>query len=362
MILSILKGRMGKGKYTILKCDNCNKLFERNYVNAINQKFKKHFCSRKCIPKKYNCINIKSRVDCFKKEIIDLSKITSTYGEMQEIMRNRHPEVNKNLINFSRWSISKKLKEWGITKKEYIIPSWMKNPDNFIDTIDELMATTRGQVFIGTLLGDGTIHKKNKILQIIHCNKQKKYLIEKNKLLDLEMKTRVLHEAQKKAIICKKICNIQKAWVSWSRKYPFIAKIRKDFYPNGKKILNLDYLSRLNVLGLFIWIYDDGSLRYRPKPIYSSEIVISTKGFNHQELIKSSEILINNFKLDKISISKNNTLSFNRKSQIILCDLFIKNIPLSLLKTIKHKHNAILEILESNTSSKKAKRIGGDAR
>lgn len=300
---------------------------------------------------------MKNHLEYYKKEIIFLSKQNLTYKEIQNIMRKKYPNRNEKAINFTMFEISKKLKKWNIKRKKVLRHKTVEDPDFPFDqyNIKKLMATEFGQILIGTLMGDGCIHKTYYIFNISHCEKQKKYLEEKVRFLCLNMKIKLKSKA-KKGFINGRVCNITNQYCAYTQMFPFLEKIRKDFYPDNKKIINFDYINHLNVLGLFIWFYDDGSFRLREKN--GSEILLHIPCFKKQELNELVKILKNNFNLDKITLTKKNRLYFNKKSQVRLCELFIQNIPLSLLKSINQKYITILKILQ-NSSGDKSVNISG---
>lgn len=311
-------------------------------------------------------MNPKYYFETYKSELIELAKNTSSYSEIQKIMNQRYSNLNKKVINFERHYVAQKLKQWNAKKLNYIVPKTAKDPDVDVDLYNpsSFMSTEMGQIIYGSMLGDGTIHKKNDYFSIGHCEKQKQYLMEKWKLLPFE-KTLSIKEPHIHKIL-NKVCQVQRQFIISSKKHPFLAKIKKDIYKNGKKTINLEYLQYLNVLGLFVWLYDDGFIRCRPE-LSSSEILICADENSTEILKKTIDILTKNFDFDKISIQgrDKDRLYFNRKSQKRLCDLLIKNIPKSLLYSIPYKYTALMNIMQSFTSGGKTaycKSRGGDAR
>mgnify|MGYP003933048633 CR=1 FL=1 len=227
-------------------------------------------------------------------------------------------------------------------KKEYIVPKRVKDPDFGVDLYNpsELMSTEFGQVLIGSLLGDATIHKTYFIYSFRHSKIQKTYLLKKREILRVQMK---IYEDNKirTRMLNNRIIKSNKSLCCWTKMYPFLEKIRKDFYPKNKKIINLDYLEHLNILGFLIWFYDDGSIRYSKE--HGSSMLICSDSFK-KNLEKARLILQKNFQLNEIKISKRNRLIFGSKSRRRLANLILKNISLDLLETMPNKHKKLISI------------------
>ena len=133
----------------------------------------------------------------------------------------------------------------------------------------------QGQVLIGTTFGDGCLQnhwrKKTATLALNHCVAQKEYVEWKSAMLNLRgLKISKNRKGDKYSGASHRLEEL----------YPFW----KTFYPNGKKIVPLEYLRALKPLGLAVWYCDDGSYQY-----WVNTLSLHTQGFLKEgnELIKT---------------------------------------------------------------------------
>lgn len=121
---------------------------------------------------------------------------------------------------------------------------------------------------IGMVLGDAYLQptgKKNARLRLEHQSPHREYLVWKTNLLPQFF--------QGKPIILERIHPITKKTYRYVRQQsntsPILGKIRKLFYPNGKKHIpkNLERLLRDDI-AFAIWFYDDGYYYPRDKCSY----------------------------------------------------------------------------------------------
>ncbi len=128
------------------------------------------------------------------------------------------------------------------------------------------------QILLGSILGDGYLREPNKYschLHELHCIKQLKYLKwKKNMLGDIcPMKdVRIKKETNSHPIECE----------ITTRMLPI--RLRKMFYPKGKKVVTREILNMFEPLGLAVWICDDGCYNYHDKSMF-----LSTCCFNYKE-------------------------------------------------------------------------------
>lgn len=106
------------------------------------------------------------------------------------------------------------------------------------------------QIIYGTLLGDGHISDESfrngqSRLRNKHCPKQKEYLYWKYDNLK-----NLCHSAP---VLTKRN---QYRFSTFG--HPFFTELRKKYYPNSKKCINLDILNKIGDLGLSVWCMDDG--------------------------------------------------------------------------------------------------------
>lgn len=120
------------------------------------------------------------------------------------------------------------------------------------------------QVLFGIILGDGYLQKtgeKNARLRLEHGYQQKEYLfwkVEKLKPL-FQGKPKYLeriHPLTKKTY---------KYWRHQSQSTPYLGKLRKIFYPDGKKIIPENLEKHISPITLAVWYMDDGYYYQRDK-------------------------------------------------------------------------------------------------
>lgn len=169
--------------------------------------------------------------------------------------------------------------------------------------------------FYGTLLGDSYIHNN-----IFYCKQISKDLIEfkyniiKQYLPDSKPK---IHTYE--AYIDKNGVSHQKYYVL-SAHGEYIKKLYKLFYPNGKKIIPPNVISKLDDLGFAMWYADDGcSILVQYNPLTGSSrsrrVQICTDSFSEEE---HNNIIIPEMKQHGFEVS------FLRRGE--LCRLSLKNL------------------------------------
>lgn len=146
------------------------------------------------------------------------------------------------------------------------VPSWV--PDN-----------AQTQVVYGTLLGDGSLDKDGK-LRIEHGSNQLEYLNWKSKSLSDLPYLATYNKDRLHTLHVHANC-------------AYTHRLRKEWYPNGIKRIP-DYVwDKLDVLGLAVWIMDDGCVT----PVGSANggiyITLFALHFNEHERIKATEWFAN---------------------------------------------------------------------
>ena len=129
------------------------------------------------------------------------------------------------------------------------------------------------QILYGSLLGDGCIHRpKNRMgyqYTETHSIKQKDYLLWKNVYFNITFGYYNTSVANKVYKICSIYSSVNDS---------LCKELRKEFYPNGKKVITRKILDKINELGLLVWYLDDGTFNKR-----WNYIKISTNSFTHSE-------------------------------------------------------------------------------
>ena len=154
---------------------------------------------------------------------------------------------------------------------------------------------------IGMILGDAFLQKtgkKNARLRLEHRASHRDYLIWKMKIVPLLF--------QGKSVFLKRIHPVTKKMYYYvrhqSNSSPILGKLRKIFYPKGKKIIP-SKLSQLlkEKIGLAIWYFDDGYYYQREKSSY-----LYLGRVSRQEAEIASNTIFNNFGLiNRIRDKKN---------------------------------------------------------
>lgn len=272
---------------------------------------------------------LKNELEFYKQELIELAKTSSTYSEIGRIMRHKYKNINPKALNFSYDIISKKFKEWKIELgRPYIVPKKLKNPDYITP---DWFSTDFGQIIIGGLFGDSTIHYTNFNLSITHSIKQESYFRFKADKLNF---MNVYYHPVKKIS-------------GYTHSYPFFRKLRSVFYDGQNKIIPETYLKKLNALGLLIWMYDDGYFRNRKR---GSDIILCSECYSINELKMINKYLLWKFGIIS-TITKKNRIYFPAISQRKLCNLFISEIDEKILSLINYKQTAIQGIVEDRAGS-----------
>jgi len=154
-------------------------------------------------------------------------------------------------------------------------------------------------ILFGIILGDGYLQKtgkKNARLRLEHGGKQKEYLLWKVK------KIGKLFQGKPKYL--ERVHPISKRrysyWRHQSQSTPYLGKLRKIFYPDGKKRIPEDLEKYLTPLGLAVWYMDDGYYYLRDRCSYlylgnvsrkEAEIVAQTffRKFNISSQVKQKK-------------------------------------------------------------------------
>ena len=129
------------------------------------------------------------------------------------------------------------------------------------------VASFQKDILIGTILGDAYLQKtgeKNARLRLEHGAKQKEYLFWKVSNLQqfFQGKPKYLERVHPRT---------HKTYMYWrhqSQTTPFLGKLRKMFYPDGKKVIPEDIEKFLNARSIAVWYMDDGYYYQRDRCAY----------------------------------------------------------------------------------------------
>ena len=176
-------------------------------------------------------------------------------------------------------------------------------------------------LLIGTLLGDSTIryvHNQCKYpnLTFSHNSNQKEYfdwLTSKLKNLNSSIN-------EYESAYIRTNGEIAKRWVYTGKNMKCLEKIYKIFYPNGKKIIPIEYIAnKFTELSLYCLFMDDGSY-----DICTNSFIINTQCFSRENLIEFCKFLYSKFNLS-FNIKKDNCLYLKHESNEIFKDILKRN-------------------------------------
>lgn len=163
---------------------------------------------------------------------------------------------------------------------------------------DYVLNDTEFQVFLGGLLGDGSISKGKHTSRFCfaHSEKQKEYGIWKSGILKNIM---MLNTSFNKVVrFDKRTQKEYAAYYSWTKHLEFLKQYRDKWYVNGVKRIQRDDLFKLDALGLAIWFQDDG---YKG----TSGYYIATLCFPYEDLIIIKDYFHEKWDIE-VKIQKNN--------------------------------------------------------
>lgn len=145
------------------------------------------------------------------------------------------------------------------------------------------------QVIIGSLLGDGSLHKpKNGVnyhFSVAHCAKQKEYLEYKRQLLypfssEIDIYSR----------LDKRYNHIYTSHRFSTKSHPYLTELEKLFYTNRVKKIPLVLIEQMAPIALAMWYLDDGNVAKRTHQLASV-------CFEFDELEEACEIISAKFDL-----------------------------------------------------------------
>lgn len=129
------------------------------------------------------------------------------------------------------------------------------------------LSSVQRDILVGTILGDAYVQKtgeRNARLRLEHGADQKEYLFWKVKNLQQFFQGRPkylerVHPSSKRTY---------QYWRHQSQSMPFLGKLRKIFYRDGKKIIPEDIMKWLTPRSVAVWYMDDGYYYQRDRCSY----------------------------------------------------------------------------------------------
>ncbi len=154
-------------------------------------------------------------------------------------------------------------------------------------------------ILYGTILGDGYLQKtgeKNARLRLEHGGNQKEYLLWKVEKLGKIFQGKPKYLERTHPISKRKYSY----WRHQSQSTPYLGKLRKIFYPEGKKKIPKELGKYVSPLMLAVWYMDDGYYYLRDRCSYlylgnvskkEAEIIAQTflKKFNISSRVKQKK-------------------------------------------------------------------------
>lgn len=159
------------------------------------------------------------------------------------------------------------------------------------------LTSSQKSLITGCILGDGFLVKskraKNARFSVGHSGRQKGYLEWKATMLSPFSRPLVLAEESRNKVIHEKVCVTTGSFILNTIAHPDIEKLYQTYYDcRGKKRIVPKILEDLDLLGLAVWLGDDGSFSLRKECRYSLRGSIATLCFSDDE----QEILLSALK------------------------------------------------------------------
>jgi len=130
-----------------------------------------------------------------------------------------------------------------------------------------LITKKQKSILYGTILGDAYLRKtgkQNAFIRLEHGKKQKDFLFWKVEMLKPLFQGKPKYLERMHPITKKTYCY----WRHRSQTMPYLGKLRRIFYPQGKKRIPNNLSEFLTPLALAVWYMDDGYYYQRDKCSY----------------------------------------------------------------------------------------------
>jgi len=220
-----------------------------------------------------------------------------------------------------------------------------------ISTAGSKIDENQRQVIIGSILGDCSLRRNriNCYFEEIHSIKQRDYLIWKSKYLKcFNTKTKI------KTCKNRKLNKAYKEFLLRTSNSRILTDYYNLFYPNEKKIININLLNSVNKFGLTVWYLDDGHTT-----ILENIANIATSGYSYNEHLKIRKWFNKRFRLNPTirKSNKNYFISFNRKDSdrllLILRENFRRyNVPKCMWYKLGRFYKGNLKKIEDERNKK----------
>lgn len=205
----------------------------------------------------------------------------------------------------------------------YIRKNILNLPDN---KITYPINKEQEEIIIGTLLGDawiGYVHKECKYpkYQVVHSIKQKEYTLTIYKKLRSIMTDPIIERPERISTFKDRQYTCSGTIGIYSHNCESLVLYRKAFYPNGIKIIPVEFIKdRITSKSLAYWYMDDGSKDKR-----TSSYIINTQCFSKENLEEFIKMLYDKFTLE-FHVKKDNSLYLRHKCNNLFKSLIEKYI------------------------------------
>ena len=153
-------------------------------------------------------------------------------------------------------------------------------------------------IIVGTLIGDawiGYVYKGCRYpkYECSHCEKQKDYIFTIYEKLKPIMTSSITEYPEKETIIGGKKTFASKRYSIGSRNCECLVPYRKAFYPEGKKVIPVEFIKdKFTDVSLAYWFMDDGG-----KDRNSNSYILNTQGYSLENLQEFTKFLKEKFGL-----------------------------------------------------------------
>lgn len=201
------------------------------------------------------------------------------------------------------------------------------------------LSLSQKQIILGGLLGDSSFNKEKQYVVFSQSEKQKEYVEWKYSWFKIKNEIKSVYNK----IGDKKYLRYYFYLYRKDMEDGFISFIFKNLYSNnGRKKISLQYLNKIESLGLAVWWMDDGNISLSKDNRYGK---LSTHCFNYEEHILIQKYFKNKWNID-VSIKMEKDLYFIRfnvtelKKLISIIYKHIAEIPNMLYKVdLNYKYN-----------------------
>ncbi len=210
----------------------------------------------------------------FEKESFELQPITNWFRNYSEegIGRSSFFSAGRLASRFTRFRITTL---WGTRGHQVYDISGNKHDLSSVTSLvsaTERLSYSQQQVLYGSLLGDAGIAHAH--FYEMHAVSQREYLKFKRDIMgSLVSKWTPYFPREGRQAGCR----------LRTKAHTSFRNAQEDIYINGRKTVSIDWLDKIDALGLMFWFMDDGSV-HRCRDKNSIRIIMSTHCFSHKEV------------------------------------------------------------------------------